>query len=471
MFRTACAAALSADGAAFVSSHLKPTKFCKLGVTSGIFYPPQQRRGFSSVSDANLPGVFGRSSAIPSITAHHDVFLTFHPSSLGSGPFKSTRTSLQRSSGGNDDYYSILGVSADASAEEVKASYKRLALQYHPDRNKAADAEERFKAISEAYSVVGNKEKRADYDSMRKYSSGSSSSSSSSSYGGAGSTYQGQRGFKHQQGMWQGGQTGRPNGGNYRQQHPHVRTLTREEAEQMFRQIFNMGVEQMAANAQKPGGGVPRGSGLNSNIGSLFANIARESQNQHPFFRPRQGEATESTRVTMDEFGNRSVHRQYRDANGNIYNIYSEESDNPEASMNQTREQVNEKYYDPRTGRYSFGTYGSVGEEKGGGGYTNWGGIKGGGEANANSGSAAGGGNASSSDGSGSSAFPQYAQFFYRNTPVGGNPAIRLLYVFLWTTLVLTLGLYAIIFLFSHPVLLALVLAIMIVRRMQFRRF
>jgi molecular chaperone DnaJ len=62
------------------------------------------------------------------------------------------------------DYYEILGVPKKASKEEIKNVYRRLALQYHPDRNKTAGAEERFKEISEAYAVLSDDEKRKRYD-------------------------------------------------------------------------------------------------------------------------------------------------------------------------------------------------------------------------------------------------------------------------------------------------------------------
>lgn len=64
------------------------------------------------------------------------------------------------------DYYEILGVSKIASEEELKSAYRKLALQYHPDRNKSAGAEEKFKEISEAYAVLSDVEKRQQYDAF-----------------------------------------------------------------------------------------------------------------------------------------------------------------------------------------------------------------------------------------------------------------------------------------------------------------
>jgi len=63
------------------------------------------------------------------------------------------------------DYYEILGVRKTASEAEMKKAYRKLALQYHPDRNKGdRTAEERFKEINEAYAVLSDKDKRAQYD-------------------------------------------------------------------------------------------------------------------------------------------------------------------------------------------------------------------------------------------------------------------------------------------------------------------
>jgi molecular chaperone DnaJ len=68
------------------------------------------------------------------------------------------------------DYYAVLGVSSTSGADDIKKAYRRLAKRYHPDANqndpKAAD---RFKEISEAYQVVGDPEKRKQYDEMRRY--------------------------------------------------------------------------------------------------------------------------------------------------------------------------------------------------------------------------------------------------------------------------------------------------------------
>jgi len=62
------------------------------------------------------------------------------------------------------DYYEVLGVQKGAGKDEIKSAYRKLALQFHPDRNKEKGAEERFKEISEAYAVLSDDNKRAQYD-------------------------------------------------------------------------------------------------------------------------------------------------------------------------------------------------------------------------------------------------------------------------------------------------------------------
>jgi molecular chaperone DnaJ len=62
------------------------------------------------------------------------------------------------------DYYEVLGVSRDASSEEIKKAFRKLAFQYHPDRNRDDGAEDRFKEVNEAYEILSDADKRAAYD-------------------------------------------------------------------------------------------------------------------------------------------------------------------------------------------------------------------------------------------------------------------------------------------------------------------
>ena len=72
------------------------------------------------------------------------------------------------------DYYEVLGITRNSSEEEIKKAFRRLALEHHPDRNKKVGAEERFKEINEAYQVLSNDKKRADYDRYGHASVGAS---------------------------------------------------------------------------------------------------------------------------------------------------------------------------------------------------------------------------------------------------------------------------------------------------------
>ena len=64
----------------------------------------------------------------------------------------------------NKDYYEILGVSKSATPDEMKKAYRKLALQYHPDKNKSKEAEEKFKEINQAYEVLSDTQKKQMYD-------------------------------------------------------------------------------------------------------------------------------------------------------------------------------------------------------------------------------------------------------------------------------------------------------------------
>lgn len=79
-----------------------------------------------------------------------------------------------------NDYYSILGISKNATQEEIKKAYRNLAFKYHPDRNPDdKQAEEKFKKISEAYDTLGDEKKRAEYD---RFGSAGTSYNSENSY-------------------------------------------------------------------------------------------------------------------------------------------------------------------------------------------------------------------------------------------------------------------------------------------------
>lgn len=67
------------------------------------------------------------------------------------------------------DYYGVLGVAPEASRDEIRKAYRKLARRYHPDVSEEADAEARFKEVSEAWEILGDEEKRATYDQMRAY--------------------------------------------------------------------------------------------------------------------------------------------------------------------------------------------------------------------------------------------------------------------------------------------------------------
>lgn len=84
----------------------------------------------------------------------------------------------------NKDFYKVLGVSKDATADDIKKAYRKLARKYHPDVNKTKEAEEKFKDVSEAYDVLSNKEERRKYDAIRQFGMGGARFAGGSGQGG-----------------------------------------------------------------------------------------------------------------------------------------------------------------------------------------------------------------------------------------------------------------------------------------------
>lgn len=85
------------------------------------------------------------------------------------------------------DYYEVLGISKSASKAEIKKAYRKLAKELHPDRNKAVDAEEKFKEVKEAYEVLSDEQKRSAYDQFGH--------AGTEGFGGAGNGFGGASGF------------------------------------------------------------------------------------------------------------------------------------------------------------------------------------------------------------------------------------------------------------------------------------
>ncbi|MFP3977573.1 DnaJ C-terminal domain-containing protein [Marinobacter sp. KMM 10035] len=121
------------------------------------------------------------------------------------------------------DYYAVLGVSESASPEEIKKSYRKLARKYHPDVSKEDNADEKFKDLGEAYEVLKDPEKRAEYDQLRKYGAQPDGSfqpppgwQSASGFGGGGYTDADSRQFSDFFEQMFGGGSG-PGAGGFRQ--------------------------------------------------------------------------------------------------------------------------------------------------------------------------------------------------------------------------------------------------------------
>jgi len=92
----------------------------------------------------------------------------------------------------NNDYYQILGISKNATPDEIKRAYRKLALQYHPDRNKTKEAEGKFKEVTKAYEVLSDLTKKQVYDQFG-HAAFEQAEGGQGPFGGAGGPFGGQR--------------------------------------------------------------------------------------------------------------------------------------------------------------------------------------------------------------------------------------------------------------------------------------
>ena len=147
----------------------------------------------------------------------------------------------------NKDFYKVLGVSKDATTDEIKKAYRKLARKYHPDVNKTKEAEEKFKDISEAYDVLSNKNERQKYDAIRQFGMGGARFA-----GGSGASGFDASGFSDIFGSMFGG--GAPGGGR-------VRFQTSGGGQPNLNDIFSMFGGGAGPQAGAQYGGAPYGGG------------------------------------------------------------------------------------------------------------------------------------------------------------------------------------------------------------------
>jgi curved DNA-binding protein CbpA len=285
------------------------------------------------------------------------MFHRFNASSTGSS---SAQFEQKRFFGAQQtDYYRVLGVKHDSSHDEIKAAYKKMALEFHPDRNTAAGAEDKFKQISEAYSVVGNKAKRKDYDAARTYgnpgfgssqgySSQSTSSSSSSQYAsgpnygsGFGQTYSKGNPFTQHMGQQQ----------QQQQQNVRYEKMSTDEANRLFRELFGgIQVDQIFREFEQTSN---HRRSMQAPFQQRMNDFPAGKQAFRPFFRE------DASKVYTDEFGNRTEERSFTAANGTKYTVRNTSSAQEGASTNQTSDDFYRNAANQRQsqdGRTTFGT-------------------------------------------------------------------------------------------------------------------
>lgn len=181
-------------------------------------------------------------------------------------------------------HYETLGVSKSATAEEIKAAYKKLAMEYHPDRNKSPGAEDKFKSVAEAYTVLSNERSKREYDL----------------------------------GMGSYGRQPFPGGYPQQQGYPGARPMSPQEAEALFREIFGAGFGPSAFS--RPGfSGQSSQPGLHNMFGGnpFHSPFGPGPRNMGGF--GGGSEQMRSARIVIDRDGSISREEVIKDQSGNTY--------------------------------------------------------------------------------------------------------------------------------------------------------
>ena len=231
------------------------------------------------------------------------------PGSVGfSSPMQTLFSTQRFFSPGQPDFYAVLGVSPTSTTEEIKGAYKKLALELHPDRNKAKDAEEKFKQVSEAYSVIGNKSKRQEYDAQRQFMGASSARGGSGTYESPNA-----RGFSPQ-----GGFAGAGN----------VRTMSTADADKLFRELFgNVNIDQIFREFEQQSNSKRSGLGEKTQLSRRFGSFGSQST-FNPFF------SQSSSRVYTDGSGNTREESEFVDQFGRTFRVARDTSTQENARVN-----------------------------------------------------------------------------------------------------------------------------------------
>lgn len=194
------------------------------------------------------------------------------------------------------DYYSILGVKKTASDREIKKAFRKLAVQYHPDKNKDPDAEKKFVEIAKAYEVLSDEDKRRQYDQL------------------------GPRAFENQESRGNGGGGGGGRGAKFNfdeffrgfdESYQHRRSGHHQRAKKQQKMKFGNGFFDFGSFWEDDDvfgdmGGFGSGSfGGFGNFDSAFGNGHYKAQHQHQkSFQARQASGSRSCRTVTQRIGN-----------------------------------------------------------------------------------------------------------------------------------------------------------------------